>query len=101
MLWDQVIEKVEKKLSTSKKHYLSVRERITLIKACMANISVYNMSLFKMPKVVRPRLDRIRRNFLSEGQSDKKEDSPYEMELGYQAEKGRDLETLKIRVGLH
>ena len=30
------------------------------------------MSLFKMPKMVVDRLDRIRRNFMWDGQSDKK-----------------------------
>ena len=71
-MWDPVIHKFEKKLSSWKRQYLSLGERITLIKACLSNIPVYYMSLFKMPKVVVERLDLICRNFLWEGKSNKK-----------------------------
>lgn len=49
-LWNPVINRVEKKLSTWKRRYLSFGGRITLIKACLSNLPVYYMSLFKMPK---------------------------------------------------
>ena len=52
------------------KQYLSLGGRITLIKACLSNLLVYYMFLFKMPKDVVERMDRIRRNFLCEGQGD-------------------------------
>lgn len=52
--------------------YLSLGRRITLIKACLSNIPVYYLSLFKMPKAAMERLDRIRRNVLWEGKSDRK-----------------------------
>ena len=71
-LWDPVIEKCKKNLSFWKKRYLSIGGRITLINACLSNLLVYYMSLFKMPKVVIERLDRIRRDFLWDGQGDKK-----------------------------
>ena len=38
----------------------------------MSNLPIYYMSLFKMPKVVIERLDRIRRDFLWEGHGEKK-----------------------------
>lgn len=46
--------------------------RTTLIKAYMSNLPVYYMLLFRMKNVMSERLDRIRRNLLWEGQSDKK-----------------------------
>lgn len=63
-LWDPLIGKIEKMLSSWKKQYLSLGGRITLIKACLSNILVYYMSLFKMPKAMVKKLDHIRRNFL-------------------------------------
>lgn len=51
-----------------------------LIKACLSNLPIYYMSLFKMPKAVMERLDRVHRNFLWEGQGDKKKLHLVEME---------------------
>ena len=45
---------------------------ITLIKACLSNIPVYYMSLFKMPKAVLKKVDCIYRSFLWDGQGDNK-----------------------------
>ena len=71
-LWDPVIEKFEKSLSSWKKQYLSMDGRIILIKACLSNLPIYYMSLFKMPKTMMERLDRIHKNFLWEEQVGKK-----------------------------
>ena len=71
-LWDPVVDKCERRLSSGKKYYLSLGGRITLIIACLSNLPVYYMSLFEMPKTVVGRLYRIRMNFLWEGQGDKK-----------------------------
>lgn len=48
-LWSLVIENFKKKLSSCKRHYTYLGERITLIKATLSNLPVYYMSLFKMP----------------------------------------------------
>lgn len=69
VLWDPIIEK---KLSIRKAQYLSLGERITLIKASLSNLPIHYMSLFKMPKVGSARMDSTRRNFLWEGRSDSK-----------------------------
>lgn len=66
-VWYLVIEKFEKKLSAWKRRTLSLGGKITLTKACVSNLLVYFMSPFKMPKIVEPKLDRIRRNFLVGG----------------------------------
>lgn len=43
-----------------------------MIKATQSDLPLHYMSLFKMPDAIIDRLDRIRRNFLWEGNSDKK-----------------------------
>lgn len=54
VFWDLDVERVNKKLSSCKKSYISLGGKITLIKSTLANIPVYYMSLFKMPaKVVK------------------------------------------------
>lgn len=63
-LWDPMVAKFERKLSSWKRNILSLGDRITLIKATLSNLLVYYMSLFKMSVAVRKRLYRIRRNFL-------------------------------------
>lgn len=65
-----MVEKFEKKLSIWKRQYLG--GRITLIKGTVSNLSVYSVSLFKMPRTEIDRLDRIRRNFLWEGQGNRR-----------------------------
>ncbi|XXG72211.1 hypothetical protein AAC387_Pa07g1359 [Persea americana] len=72
LVWDPVIANFERKLSSWKKQYLSLGGRITLINSCLSNLPVYYMSLFRMPKMVIERLDCLRRDFLWEGQGNKK-----------------------------
>lgn len=55
--WNLVVEKFDKKLSLLKKWYLSLGGRITLIKACMSNLLVYYMFLFRLHKLVNAKLD--------------------------------------------
>lgn len=49
VFWDPVVEKVLKKLVTWKRNYISLGGRITLIKVALSNISVYYMSMYRMP----------------------------------------------------
>lgn len=49
--------------------YLSFGGRVTLINSVMNNIPTYHMSLFPIPAKVLEKLDRMRRNFLWEGNS--------------------------------
>lgn len=69
-LWNLVVENFEKRLSMWKR-----QGRVTLIKANLSDLMFYyicNISLFKMPAAVEANSDRIRRNFLSDGKSDRK-----------------------------
>nr|GFA15226.1 RNA-directed DNA polymerase, eukaryota [Tanacetum cinerariifolium] len=48
--WDESIAKLKKKLSKWKLKTLSVRGRLTLLKAVLGSTPIYNMSLSKVPK---------------------------------------------------
>lgn len=50
---------------------MSLGGRITLIKAAMPNILVYHMSLFKMPTKIIRSIEKLQRDFLWEGGSEK------------------------------
>ena len=69
-MWDLVVAKFEKKLSTSKRDYLSLGGRITLIKSSLSSIPVFYMSLYRLSTVARKKLDLIPRNFLWDGNTE-------------------------------
>ena len=62
-LWDTVVERVEKKLSTWKAKYLSIGGRVTLIRSALSNLLVYYFSLFKCSASVIKRIERLERDF--------------------------------------
>ena len=63
-LWDSVVERIEKKLSSWKGRYLSMGGRVTLIKSVLSSIPVYFLSCFHCPKAVVRRIERLQRDFL-------------------------------------
>ena len=68
-IWDGVEERMRKRLAQWKRQYISKGGRITLIKSTMASLPIYNMSLFRMPKSVVNRLEKLQRDFLWGGGS--------------------------------
>ena len=62
--WDWVKDKVRRRLALWKRQYISKGERITLIMSTMASMPMYQMSLFRMPKSVARRLEKLQRDFL-------------------------------------
>ena len=62
-MWDGVEERM-RRLALWKRHYLSKGERITLIKSTLVSIPIYQLSLFRMPKLVVKRLEKLQRDFL-------------------------------------
>ena len=66
-MWDGVEERMRRRLDLWKRHYLSKGGRITLIKSTLASIPIYQLSLFRMPKLVVKRLEKLQRDFLWEG----------------------------------
>jgi hypothetical protein len=69
-IWNGVIEKVEDRLASWKKLYMSKSGRLTLIKCIISNIPTYYLSLFPIPMSVAKRLERLQRNFLWSGIGD-------------------------------
>ncbi|KAF3654186.1 hypothetical protein FXO37_16616 [Capsicum annuum] len=66
-IWDGVIEKFEKKLASWQMQYLSMGGILTLINSVLDSISTYYMTRFPIPSKILKQLDRIRRDFLWEG----------------------------------
>ena len=64
MVWDPVLEKVERRLAGWKKLYLSKGGRLTLLKSTLSSLPTYYLSLFTIPKHVAARIERLQRNFL-------------------------------------
>ncbi|OIS95712.1 cbl-interacting serinethreonine-protein kinase 9, partial [Nicotiana attenuata] len=71
-IWNGVLEKCEKKLANWKNQYLSMGGRLILINSVLDAMPTYMMSLFSIPVNVVKRIDALRRNFLWEGNSEKK-----------------------------
>ena len=63
-LWDGVEERFRKRMGNWKRQYISKGERLTLIRSCLSNLPTYIMSLFRLPKKVKIRLEKIQRDFL-------------------------------------
>ena len=66
-VWDGVEERFRKRLARWKGQYLSKGGRATLIRSTLSNLSIYFMSLLKLPSLVRRRLEQIQRDFLCGG----------------------------------
>uniref|UniRef100_A0A2N9GTW6 Reverse transcriptase domain-containing protein n=1 Tax=Fagus sylvatica TaxID=28930 RepID=A0A2N9GTW6_FAGSY len=63
VLWDRVVEKMEKHLAGWKRLYLSKGGRVTLIKSTLSSIPTYFLSLFPIPMSVANRLEKLQRDF--------------------------------------
>ena len=63
-VWDGMEEKVRRRLALWKRQYISKGGRITLVKSTMVSMPLYQMSLFRMPKSVARRLEKLQRDFL-------------------------------------
>ena len=63
-IWNPIIERMEKKLSSWKRLYLSKGGRLTLLKSILSSLPTYYLSLFNIPQHVADKLERIQRNFL-------------------------------------
>jgi hypothetical protein len=48
-IWNLVLERVEKRLASWKRLYLSKGGKLTLIKSTLSNIPTYFLSLFPIP----------------------------------------------------
>ena len=58
-IWDNIEEKMHKRLALWKRNYISKGGRITLIKSTLASLPLYQMSLVRMPISVAKRLEKL------------------------------------------
>ena len=63
-VWDSIEERFRKRLSSWKRQYISKGGRLTLIRSTLSSLPIYFLSLFRMPKIVCARLEKIQRDFL-------------------------------------
>uniref|UniRef100_A0A2N9ILC4 Reverse transcriptase domain-containing protein n=1 Tax=Fagus sylvatica TaxID=28930 RepID=A0A2N9ILC4_FAGSY len=64
LIWNPIIEKMEKRLAGWKRLYLSKGGRLTLLKSTLSSLPTYFLSLFTIPVSVAKRLESLQRNFL-------------------------------------
>jgi len=69
-IWNGVIEKMERRLASWKKLYLSKGGRVTLIHTTLSSIPSYYLPLFSSPMSVAKKLERLQKEFLWSGMSD-------------------------------
>ena len=61
--WDGVVEKIGKRLDGWKKAYISRGGRLTLVSSVLASMPTYYLSLFKIPKKVALKIEKMQRDF--------------------------------------
>lgn len=62
-LWNPVVERIERKLSSWKGRYFSLGGRLTLIKSVLSSIPIYFLSCFKCPTAVVKRIRKFSMTF--------------------------------------
>ena len=62
-VWDTIEKRFRKRLASWKRQYISKGGRLTLIRSTLC-LPIYFLSLFRMPKLVCSRLEKIQRDFL-------------------------------------
>ncbi|GJU81223.1 RNA-directed DNA polymerase, eukaryota, reverse transcriptase zinc-binding domain protein [Tanacetum coccineum] len=63
--WNETIERMAARLSKWKLKTLSIGGRLTLLKSVLGSISIYHMSIFKVPKKVLHRMESMRSHFFN------------------------------------
>jgi hypothetical protein len=62
--WDEVVGKIERRMASWKRLYLSKGGRVTLIKNTLFNLPTYFLSLLPIPSSVASRIKKLYRDFL-------------------------------------
>ena len=71
-IWNPIVEKYEKTLARWRSQYLYLGGRLTLIKSVLDALPTYMLSIFHIPQSVVQGLDKIRKNFLWQGNKERK-----------------------------
>lgn len=69
IFWDNVFQKIKKKLSSWKYSQLSKGGRITLINSTLESLPTYQLLILKAPKGIAQKIEASWRNFLWKGTS--------------------------------
>lgn len=70
--WKYIEDRVEKKMSGWKGSLLSMGDRLILVETCLSNVPSYMMSLLRIPKGVKKKLDFFRARLLWQEDKGKK-----------------------------
>jgi hypothetical protein len=70
LIWNPIIEKMERRLAGWKRLYLSKGGRLTLLKSTLSSLPTFYLSLFTIPCSVAKRIEQIQRKFLWSGSED-------------------------------
>jgi len=62
--WDEVVNRIKRRLGRWKGRYISMAGRICLIKSILSSIHLFYLSLFKLPSSVLKKIVCLQRNFL-------------------------------------
>ena len=63
-IWNSILERMERRLMSWKRLYLSKGGKITLIKSTLSSLPTYFLSLFPILVDIAIRIERLQRNFL-------------------------------------
>ncbi|GKC54737.1 RNA-directed DNA polymerase, eukaryota, partial [Tanacetum coccineum] len=63
--WKEVVDKVKARLSRWKMKTLSIGGRLTLLKSVLGSLSIFHMSIFKVPSKVLHELESLRGHFFN------------------------------------
>jgi len=63
-LWEEVVEKLKRRLSKWKGKFILMAGRLCLIKSVLSALPLFFLSLFKMSAMVMKDIERLQRNFL-------------------------------------
>ena len=63
-MWEGIEERFRRRLIAWKRQYISKGGRLTLIRSTLSNLPIYLIYLFRLPKGVKCRLEKIQRDFL-------------------------------------
>ena len=63
-VWDSIEERFRNRSSSWKRQYISKGGRLTLIRSTLSSLPIYFLYLFRIPKIVWSRLEKIQRDFL-------------------------------------
>ena len=59
LIWDDILEKVDRRLASWKRLYLSKGGRVTLIKSTLSNLPTYFLSLYPIPATMAKRIEKL------------------------------------------